>query len=172
MILKIHYRGDSGVLNYEYERDSVYTFEDEFTSDSTEEDEQEIQESIEELVLMLNEPEEETESSDEDQLVDEKLTHLKTKDAEAVKMILRDYPEVIANSFENVTPSTVSVTHRFELTSENPIYQKARRISPSHNDIVHNQIDCMLAAGVAMDITACYLHKKNGPSRFCVDYRN
>ncbi len=42
----------------------------------------------------------------------------------------------------------MSVTHRFELTSENPIYLKARRMSPSHNDIVHKEIDRMFAAGI------------------------
>ncbi len=85
---------------------------------------------------MLNEPEKKIESSDEDQSVDEKLSHLNTKDEEAVKKIIRDHPEVIANSLEDVRPSTVSVTHRFELTSGNLKYQKARRISPSHNGIV------------------------------------
>ncbi len=102
MVLKIHYGGDSEILNYEYERDSGYTSEDEFTSASADEDEQEVEDSVEELVLMLNEPEKKTESSDEDQLLDEKLSHLNTKDAESVKKIVRDYPEAIANSFEDM----------------------------------------------------------------------
>ena len=72
MVLKIHYGGDSEILNYEYERDSGYTSEDEFTSASADEDEQEVEDSVEELVLMLNEPEKKTESSDEDQFLDEK----------------------------------------------------------------------------------------------------
>ncbi len=97
---------------------------------------------------MLNEPEKKTESSHENELLDEKLSHLNTKDAESVKKMVRDYPEVIANSFEDMRPSTVSVTHRFELTSENPIYHKTRRMSPSHNDIVLKEIDRMLAAGI------------------------
>ncbi len=106
------------------------------------------EDSKEELVLMLNEPEKKTESSDEDQLVDEKLSHLNTQDAEAVKKIIRDYPELIANSFENVRPSAVSVTHRFELTSEKSTYQKERSMSPFHNDIIRKEIDRMLAAGI------------------------
>ncbi len=40
MVLKIHYGGDSEVLNYEYERDCGNTSEDEVTSNRTEEDEQ------------------------------------------------------------------------------------------------------------------------------------
>ncbi len=61
-------------MNYEFERDSGYTSEDAFTSYSADEDEQEVEDSVEELVLMLNEPEMKTESSDEDQLLDEKLS--------------------------------------------------------------------------------------------------
>ncbi len=90
---------------------------------------------------MLNEYEKEIESSDEDRLVNEKLSHLNLKDAEAFKKIIRDHPEVNPNSFEEVRPSTVSFTHRLELTSENPIYQKVMRISPSHNDLVRNEVD-------------------------------
>ncbi len=84
MVLKIHYGGDSEILYYEYERDNGNTSEDEFTSDSADEDEHEVEDSIEELVLMLNEPEKKTESSDEDQLVAQKLSDLNSKDAEAV----------------------------------------------------------------------------------------
>ncbi len=130
-VLKIHYEGDSEILNYEYERDNGYTSEDEFTSDSADADEQEEEDSTEELVLMLNEPDEKTESSDEDQLVDEKLSHLKSKDTEAVRKIMRDHPEVIADSFEDERPSTVLVAHPFSLMSENLIRQKAKRMSPS-----------------------------------------
>ena len=104
MVLKIHYGGDYEILNYEYERDNGNTSEDEFTSDSADEEEREVKESIEELILVLNEPEKKRESNDEDQLVDEKISHLNSKDAEAVKKFMRDHLEVIANSFEDVRP--------------------------------------------------------------------
>ncbi len=54
MVLKIYYGGDSEILNYKYERNCGKTSEDKFTSDSTVTDEQEIEDSTEELVLMLN----------------------------------------------------------------------------------------------------------------------
>ena len=79
MVFKIHYGEDSEISNHEYERENGNTSGDEFTSDSADEDEQEVGDSIEELVLMPNEPEKKTESSDEDQLVDEKLSHLNSK---------------------------------------------------------------------------------------------
>ncbi len=71
----------------------------------------------------------------------------------------------------------MSVTHRFELTSENQIYQKARRMSPSHNDIVRKDIDRMLAAGIITTVRSSWTSpvviatKKDGSPRFCVDYR-
>ena len=79
MVLKIHCGRDSEMLNYEYERDNDNTSEDEFTSDSADENEHEIKDSVEELVLMLNEPEKKIDRSGEDKLLDEKLSHLNTK---------------------------------------------------------------------------------------------
>ncbi len=45
-------------------------------------------------------------SSDENLLVDEKLSHLNSKDDVLFKKIIRHHPEVIANSFEYVRLST------------------------------------------------------------------
>ncbi len=42
---------------------------------------------------MLNEPEKKIESSDKDELVDEKLSHLNSKDAEAVKRTSETTPK-------------------------------------------------------------------------------
>ena len=152
MVLKIHHGGDSEILNYDYKRDNENTFEDEFTSDGVDNKDQEEKDSIEELVLMLNESEKKSAVNDEDQLIDENLTHLNRTDAEAVKRIIKNHLEVIATSFEDARPSTVSVTHRFELTSDNLIYQKARRMSPSHHGVVRKEIDRMLSAGIIVPV--------------------
>ncbi len=63
MVLKIHYGGDYNILNNEYERDNGKTSKDKFTSDRADENEQEVEDSIQELVLMLNELEKKTENS-------------------------------------------------------------------------------------------------------------
>ena len=47
MVLNIHYGGDSEIYNYEYERNSGYTVEDEFTPASADEGEHEVEESLE-----------------------------------------------------------------------------------------------------------------------------
>ncbi len=125
---------------------------------------------------MLNEPEKKTESSDEDQLMDEKISQLNSKDPETVEKIIRDHSEVIANSFEDVRKSTVSVTQHFELTSENPIYQKARSMSPSHNEIDRKEIYRLLLACIITPVeslwtsTVVIVTEKVRSPRFCVDY--
>ncbi len=69
MVLKIHYGGDSEILNYEYEREIGNNSEYEFTSDGVDDEDQE-ENSIEDMVLMLNESEKKPTVNDEDQLID------------------------------------------------------------------------------------------------------
>ncbi len=76
---------------------------------------------MEELALMLNESEKEPESDPEVQL-EENLSYMNARDADSVKKIIKYHLEVISHSLEDVRPSTVSVKHRFDLTSHNPIY--------------------------------------------------
>ncbi len=83
---------------------------------------------------------------------EEELSHLNSKDAEAVKKIIRDHPEVIASSFEDLRLPTVSATHHFELMTENPICQKERKMSPSHNEIVRKEIDRVLLVGIPLQL--------------------
>ena len=89
MVLKINYGENTEISNYEYKRDNGNTSEDEFKSDSADEDEQQVEDAIEELILMLNESEKKTKSSDKDQLGDKKLSHQDSRDTEAVKKIIR-----------------------------------------------------------------------------------
>ena len=106
------------------------------------------------------------------------LYHLNQTSIEEIVNILRKYAEVISYSFKDVRPSIVAVTHRFELTSNNPMYQKARRMSRMHNEIVHEEVDRMLAAGIMTPVESPWTSpvviatKKDGFPRFCVDYRN
>ena len=50
----------------------------------------------------------------------------------------------------------MSVTHQFELPSENPIYRKARRISSSHIDIVRKEIYRMLLAVIITPVESSW----------------
>ncbi len=175
MVLKIYHGGNSEILNYDYERYIGNTSKDEFTLDGEDDEDQEEEDSIEELVLILNESEKKPAVKDENQLIDEKLSYLDITDTEAVKTIIKNHPEVITTSFEDVRPSTVSVTYRFELMSDNLIYQKARRMSPSHNEIVRKEIDRMLSAGIITSVeslctsSVVIATKEDVSPRFCVD---
>ena len=95
------------------------TSEDEFTSDDVGESNNDY-ESDERLVLVLSDRKTKARDCKEEQLVNRKLCHLNQTATEVIKSILSKYPELIANSLENVRPSTVAVIHRFELTSNNP----------------------------------------------------
>ena len=151
MVLKVHFESDSEILNYKYERKVGHTSEDEFTSDDAGESNNDDK-SDEGLVLMLKDGKTNAPNCEEEELINEKLCHLNQKSTEGVKSILSKYPEVIANSFEDVRPSTVAVTHRFELTSNNPMYQKAWRMFPMHNEIVCKELDRILAAAIITTI--------------------
>ena len=123
-ILKVHFEGDSEIINYESEGEVGHTSEDKFTSDDLG-DSNNDDESDEGLVLMLSGGKTNAPDYEEEELVNRKLCDLNQTAIEGIKSILSMYTELIANSFEGFRPSTVAVTHRFELTSNNPIHQKA-----------------------------------------------
>ncbi len=101
---------------------------------------------------MQNEHRRKPKSDDEDQFMSEILTLLNSMEVEAVKQTIKDHSQFIAKSFEDVRPSTVSITHRFELESENRIDQKERKTSPSHNETVNKKVARMLSAGIITPI--------------------
>ncbi len=58
--------------------------------------------------------------------IEEKVAHLSKEYVAEVKDLFQSYPEVIAYSFDDVRTSKCKMTHRFELTSDEPIFQKFR----------------------------------------------
>ncbi len=69
MVLKIHYKGDSEILNYEYERENGNTIEDEFTSAKFE-DSSDKDDVNNELVLTLHSSAPIIQGDDEEELVE------------------------------------------------------------------------------------------------------
>lgn len=63
------------------------------------------------------------------------------------------------------------------LKDEEPVYQSARRLSPSERETVNAQIDEWIAEGIVRPSTSDYaspvvlVRKKDGSVRLCVDYR-
>ena len=176
LVLKVHFEGDSEIINYEYEREVGDTSEDVFTSDDIGESNNDG-ESDEGLVIMLSDEKTNTPDCEEDELVNRKLCPLNQTANEGIENMLSKYPEAIANSLWDVRQSTVVVTHRFELTSDNFTHQKATIMSPIQKEAVHKELGRILAAGIITPVESSWTSpvfiaiKKDGAPRFCVDYR-
>lgn len=90
--------------------------------------------------------------------------------------MLRD-KNICAWSFNHLHAANVPVQHSFELSDKTPIYHNPRRMSPRHNQIVREEIDKMLHAGIITTTVSSWsfpvviASKKGGKPRFCVDYR-
>ena len=129
------------------------------------------------LVLTINEKHDDAIGISEDDMVYQKLCHLDVAHAQKIKDLFEEYPDVIAESFDDVRPSNVNVMHKFELTTNQPIFQKLRRVPPAYNEIIKKEVDRMLKAGIITRIESAWtspvviVTKKDGSPRFCVDYR-
>ncbi len=102
IVVKIHNGGGSEILSYEYKQDGANNSEDPFLSDGADDRAKELDNSIEALVLVLNEPEKNSRSSDENQLENKKISTLSMRDAESLRRIVKVHPAVTANSFEDL----------------------------------------------------------------------
>ncbi len=127
MRLKIHFKVDCQILNYEYERENFITSDDEFSSKESK-DTSDKDDGDSELVLTLHILAPVTPAEDEEGLLDENLQQLNRAFAEKVKQVIQNHPRVIASSFADSRPSKVSLKHSFESTFNNSIKQKARRV--------------------------------------------
>ena len=101
MVLRAYSEGDSEILNYEIERELEHTSEDEFTSGDVGELNND-DESGKGLILILSDRKFNAPDCEEDESVNRKLSHLSQTATEGIKRILSKYPEINANSFEDV----------------------------------------------------------------------
>ena len=95
MVLKLHFEGDSEILNYEYEREVGHTSEHEFTSNDVGESNKD-DDSEKGLALMLSDGKTNAPDCEEEELINQKLCHLNQTATEGIKSILSKYREVIA----------------------------------------------------------------------------
>jgi len=86
----------------------------------------------------------------------------------------------LRNLIENYKPNKVCETDikmKILLKDEEPVYQSARRLSPSERSEVNAQIDEWLTEGIIQPSVSDYaspvvlVRKKDGSARLCVDYR-
>jgi hypothetical protein len=90
--------------------------------------------------------------------------------------LLEEYQDIIAN--EDSPPGhTDLVNHRIVTEDTLPIKQRPYRISPTEHEFVGKEIDRMLDQGIIRPSYSPWtspivlVKKKNGQTRFCVDYR-
>ncbi|XP_076638825.1 uncharacterized protein LOC143350687 [Colletes latitarsis] len=103
-----------------------------------------------------------------------------TKEKADVSHIPAEHQRVIENLVENYEPAKskeIGVQMSIVLKDDEPIYQRARRLSPSERDIVNEQIQEWLDEGIVQPSLSEYaspivlVKKKNGSIRLCVNYR-
>lgn len=91
-----------------------------------------------------------------------------------------EYKRVITNLIENYKPDLSresNVKMSIILKDEEPVYQKARRLSQSERDVVNAQIDEWERQGIVRPSVSDFaspmvlVKKKDGTCRLCVDYR-
>jgi len=87
---------------------------------------------------------------------------------------------VLENAVRNYHPLKVKETNvkmSIVLKDEEPVYQRARRLSPLEKEKVNEHISTWIRGGIAQPSLSDYaspivlVKKKNGSTRLCVDYR-
>lgn len=84
--------------------------------------------------------------------------------------------EVIARSLHELRPAKVPFRHCFELTDDNLVYHKSRRMAPKHNEVVKRDLELMLIAeairppSLAWSLPILIATEKDGKTRLYVDY--
>jgi len=85
--------------------------------------------------------------------------------------------ENLINSYKPVQTRETDIRMTIILKDEEPVYQKARRLSQYEKNIVNTQIDEWKREGIVRESVSDFaspvvlVKKKNGSHRLCVDYR-
>ncbi len=166
------------MLNLVYEPEVFDDSDDELTTES-ETDVVEVSDNYEfsGFVMTLDATKETKNEPEEAELVRQKVKHLREEYAAEVKHPFQSYPDVIAHSFDDVRLSTFKVKHKFELTLDQPIFLRLKRIPPAHNGTVKKEVERVLNAAIIAPVESQFtlpivlVTKKDGSTRFCVGYR-
>jgi len=88
-----------------------------------------------------------------------------------------EHKHVVENNYKPVQTRETDIKMTIILKDEEPVYQKARRLSQYERDIVNTQIDKWKREGIIRESVSDFaspvvlVKKKNGSHRLCVDYR-
>ena len=104
------------------------------------------------------------------------FTHLAREEQDYIRHVLERH-DIVASSWEDLRPSEVTTVHHFTLTDYTPIHFRPRRIHPHYQEIVRQEVERMLEAGVIRPVESEWafpillVGKPDGSVRFCVDFR-
>ena len=116
------------------------------------------------------------ECRDQKALIHDKIGHLPPEHQNVLLDMLLS-KDIVAWCLEDLRLTKLPVTHSFDLSNENPIYHRNRRLSPRHTQVVRQENDKMLKAGIIRPSVSTWSFpvvigiKKDVKPRFCVDYR-
>lgn len=83
------------------------------------------------------------------EIIEDKLSHITVwEEKDEIIQVLKDCNQAVAWTLEDVWPSTVEVTHEFDLSDENPTFQRHYRMSLLHEEVVRIEVECMLSSGI------------------------
>ncbi|PIK60527.1 Retrovirus-related Pol polyprotein from transposon [Apostichopus japonicus] len=93
-----------------------------------------------------------------------------------LKELVTDYADVFARSSADLGYTTVA-QHKIDTDNARPVKQPARRVPVQQREVERELLQQMLDAGVVEPSSSPWaspivlVKKKNGSTRFCVDYR-
>ncbi len=171
--VKVRKDGKTETLNLVYEPEMYEDTDEELTTD-TESDigEESEKDEYSAFVLTFYDVADSSDVGKDVDPVEDKVAHLSDEYTAEVKQLFQSYPDVIASSFDDVRPFKCRIMHRFELTSDELIFQKLRRLPPKFNDIVKKDVGHMLNAGIITPVEFSWtspivlVTKKDGSPRF------
>ena len=112
----------------------------------------------------------------EEQLNQVDLSHLTGEQAQELRAVFREYPEVASTGELDIGCAGVT-RHKIELYDDTPIRQQPRRFPKPVIDEVERQCEELLAMDVIEYSKSPYsspivpIRKKDGSLRLCIDYR-
>jgi transposase InsO family protein len=130
-----------------------------------------------------NESLETEEKGDVDKILEDIMTldlgagHLPTGCVDELRSLLREFSDIFCTDPTKLKPASV-LPHDIDVQGNKPVNNPLRRASPAQREIVRDKIEKLLSAGLISESRSPWasavvlVKKKDGSSRFCVDYRN
>lgn len=85
----------------------------------------------------------------------QKLQHPPAEESKQIA-IMFDNSDVTAHFLHNLRQASVTYRNSFDLTDETPVYHRVQRLAPNHYEIVRDETETILKAGIIMPVTSAW----------------